>query len=267
MTLVALISAYKEGPLVDGAIRSAMAATENIVVLEGPAGDPLDAQVPESDYEQWGDLIRLKRGRWSTDAKKRTAMIEACRNQYEPPVWGVWIDGDEILCNGEYLPDWLNSIQWQDDCGDPDAPPSMGWPMKLVELDGSVVVCRGKVVRIDLIDSYSVSSSVFRNALGFLHGEGNYAYSVSGHVRPFSEWIESEKDAQKRDAMADQLRLWPPFPCEPHLLHRSALRHPLRRGLRLHEQEASELEKAKLSAEKRDLDSLRQKPGLAHDLD
>ena len=37
---------------------------------------------------------------------------------------------------------------------------------------------------------------------------------------------------------------WPPLPCEPHIVHRSNLRHPARKALRMSEQEAVEFAKA-----------------------
>jgi hypothetical protein len=43
-----------------------------------------------------------------------------------------------------------------------------------------------------------------------------------------------------------QVFVGPPMPGEPFILHRPLLRHPLRRGHRLHEQERVELEKAGL---------------------
>lgn len=247
MELVGLVSAYLEGPLVDGAIRSALAACDHVLVFEGPAGEPLDADVPATDYAKWQPRVWLKEGRWKTDADKRTAMVAACR-RFTPPVWACWIDGDEVLINGEYLRDWLQAIQWDEEATGTDE--LLGWPIKLVELDGSVSVCRGKVVRVDRIDSYSVSSSVFKNALGFTEGQGNFPYLWSEHLRPFEEWFARtrETNPELADQLEDTLRLFPPLPTEPFLIHRSALRHPARRGLRLHVQEAEELEKAGLSS-------------------
>lgn len=232
--IVGLVSCYLEGPLVRGAVESALEAADHVLVFEGPAGEPLDdKRIPPSElpYGTWSG-VDVVHGTWRTDAKKRTAMIEACR-RFEPPVWGVWVDGDEILVNARYLRDWLRVFDWRDELT-PDAPATLGWPLKLVELDGGVVVCRGKCVRVDLIDSYSVSSSVFRTVADVEHGEGNVPFD-------YPKW------AQDRAAGFAEGRLYlrPPLPCEPFLLHRSALRHPLRLGLRLHEQEAVELEKAK----------------------
>ncbi len=240
--LAVLCSFYLEGPLADATIRSALATGAPVIVFEGPAGPPLEnaADCPVTDYGEWHHAITLVRGAWKSDAAKRTAMVEYCRRYRPEPVWGLLLDGDEVLCNPEFLADHIRSLEWTND---PDAP-WMGWPIKLVELDGGVTVCRGKVVRVDLIDSYSVSSSVFTNALGYMHGEGNYPLDFTEHRRPIQEFIDGLPPAQAEQASR---RLWlpPPLPCEPFLMHRSALRHPARAGLRLHEQEASELGKAR----------------------
>lgn len=242
--IVALCSTYREGPLAQNMIRSALRATPNVVVFEGPAGPPLedDENVPETEApdEFYADGRYIYESAWKTDAHKRTAMVEHCRKwRDEPPVWGIWLDGDEVLVNGEYLQDELNLLEWEDD---PDQP-FMGWPIKLVELDGGVTVCRGKVVRVDLIDSYSVSSSVFRNALGYTHGEGNVRLSTVEHWGKIRAEAARLGEPEASRAL-DQVRLPPPLPCEPFLVHRSALRHPARRGLRMHEQEAVELARA-----------------------
>lgn len=242
-TIVALLSTYREGPLARLAVASGLKVADHVVVFEGPAGEPLpnEEECPPTEYISRGlrrsspEMI-YRTGRWPTDAKKRTKMVEYVRRMnLPPPVWAVWIDGDEILVNGEYLRDWLQLIAWEDD---PDEP-YMGWPIKLVELDGTVVVCQAKVVRLDLLDSYSVSSSVFRNALGALETRGNQPFD-------FNAWL----DPREKLIAEGRLYQMPPLSCEPHLLHRSFLRHPARRGLRLHEQEAQEIERAKAEQER-----------------
>lgn len=177
--IVGLCSSYLEGPLVQGAIRSLHAACDRVVVFEGPAGPPLDEDVPESDFSYCegsrpGWQLDIVPGSWKTDAKKRTAMIESLR-PFTEPTWGVWIDGDEVLCNPEYLRDWLNFADWKEQ---ETGVENMGWPLKIVELDGSIAVAQAKVLRVDRLDSYSVSSSVFKNTLGVLESRGNYRASV-----------------------------------------------------------------------------------------
>jgi len=237
--IVGLCSAYREGPLVAGAVQSLLRACDRVVVFEGPAGDPLEDEVPASDLStlEGGpfshERLWFDAGRWSTDAKKRTAMIEHLR-PFEEPTWGVWVDGDEVLCNAEYLRDWINYWDWREE---ETGEKNLGWPIKIVEMDGSVAIVQAKVLRVDRLDSYSVSSSVFRDALGQLHGRGNYALAVGDS--PLASWLRQLADPDAR------VFAWPPLPCEPFIMHRSKLRHPRRAGLRLHEQEATEIEKAK----------------------
>ena len=242
--IVGLCSSYMEGPLVQAAIRSLLAACDRVVVFEGPAGPPLEEDVPESDFSPWGELgddwldedtpIGIYRGTWKTDAKKRTAMIESLR-PFTEPTWGVWIDGDEVLCNPEYMRDWLNFADWKEE---ETGVQNLGWPLKIVEMDGSIAVVQAKVLRVDRIDSYSVSSSVFTNAMGVLEGRGNYR----AHITEFGTDVHLR---QLADPDEGWLFHWPPLPCEPYIMHRSKLRHPRRSGLRLHEQEAEEIVKAK----------------------
>lgn len=254
--IVGLCSSYKEGPLVQGAIRSLLAACDRVVVFEGPAGAPLEEDVPESDFMPWigppQDLgnhfgarmihdhrIHLVFGDWKTDAKKRTAIIEYLRPDMQAfpddPWWGVWIDGDEVLMQPEYLRDWLNFADWREQ---ETGKQNMGWPLKLVEMDGSIAVVQAKVLRVDRLDSYSVSSSIFKNTLGALESRGNYRASID-------DFGVGEHLRQLADPDGGYLFAWPPLAGEPYILHRSKLRHPRRQGLRLHEQEAEEIEKAK----------------------
>jgi hypothetical protein len=235
--LVGLVSSYKEGGLVTAAIESALGACDKVFVFEGPAGAPLGDDVPDSEIgiRGWDSSYPYVRrwGEWKTDAAKRTAMVKATRGLGAGPIWGVWVDGDEVLVNGRYLRDELQHLVWQDELS---GETTAGRPLRLVEMDGSVAVCRAKCVRVDLIESYIVSSSGIRFKSGATmidRAEGNLPQKVS-------EWWSAER----REALSeDRLMLGPPLPCEPFLYHRSLLRHPLRRGLRLHEQEADELRK------------------------
>ncbi len=172
------------------AIRSLAAACDRVLVFEGPAGEPLtDDRIPESvlapavspsEWDDRFDLVRVTYGSWRTDAEKRSAMVAAQR-PFAEPTWGVWIDGDEVLVNAEYLRDWLRFFDWQEE---ETGVQNMGWPVKLVEMDGSIAVCQAKVLRIDRLDSYSVSSSVFRNVMGELEGGVTATLRLSGASSP-----------------------------------------------------------------------------------
>ena len=251
--IIGLCSSYLEGPLVQGAIRSLMTACDRVVVFEGPAGPPLEEDVPESDFSPWLDddeLIEAARalgleemlespviryGAWRTDAKKRTAMVASLR-PFTEPTWACWLDGDEVLRNPEMLRDWLQFFDWKEE---ETGIRNMGWPIKIVEMDGSVAIVQAKVLRIDRLDSYSVSSSVFRNVMGELDARGNYRASVD-------DFPLGAQMRQLGDKDGGYMFAWDNFALhEPYIIHRSKLRHPRRQGLRLHEQEAVEIAKAK----------------------
>jgi len=238
VTLVACVSAYKEGNLVHGAIASSLEATDRVVVFEGPAGAPID-DVPETDYTRWKDKITLKGGAWRADAEKRTAMVEYVASlALAPPVWGVWVDGDEILENGQYLPDVLQALEWEDEARgatltDPENLPTMGRPIRIVEPTGLIISCRAKVIRLDLVRRYVVSSSVVESVLGGYMGEGNKPDSLA-------KWFDDRELFAAKDYA---FYAHPPLPCEPFLVHRSWLRHPARRDTRMSDQEMVEFER------------------------
>src|SRR3954462_3609268 len=110
------MSTYREGRLAAGAVRSLQSVgLDDLIIFEGAAGDPIEGcDGPEHDTDCAGVTPHV--GRWRTDGRKRDAMLkEAKRRHPEPgPLWGVIIDGDEILRGGEYLRDVLQSLVWND---------------------------------------------------------------------------------------------------------------------------------------------------------
>lgn len=232
MKLVGLISSYLEGDLLAGAMRSLdKVGLDDLIVFEGPAGEPLEGDVPKSVIPRGVQHV-ARHGRWRTDARKRNQMLEEAKRRNPGPLWGVWLDGDEILVNGEYLRDRLQSVTWNDEYGE-SAVPTIHLPMWTVEADGSMALTTGRIVRLDLIQSYDISVSVVTNTLGLEEAFGN--------EHPDARmWLRMIFEAAERG----QMSAWPPFSCDPHIVHRSNLRHPLRRGLRLHKQEREELVKA-----------------------
>lgn len=234
MKLISLISSYKEGPLIQAAIRSALVpGISRVVVFEGAAGPPLDG-CSETDLGDYSYTVDYHEGTWSTDAAKRTAIVKYAQ-QFGSPLWGVWIDGDEALINGEYLRDHVQRLEWQSEI---DAEPYVGMPLRLVEMDGSVSVASGRVLRLDLISNYVVSIGGIKFKGGHTESHGNLPQSIR-------EWRGPRTEAVLRD----HLYLDPPLPGEPFLLHRSPLRHPERAKLRMHEQETRELERLRALAE------------------
>lgn len=241
--IIGLCSSYKEGPLVQGAVRSLLEACERVAVFEGPAGDPIDAPVPWSDFGGLLDDERLtfREGRWRTDARKRQAMLEWAQGLERPQgssLWGVIVDADEVLINAPYLRDWLNRLDWHEQVN--EEVEYLGRPMRLVEMDGSVSWVRGRLLRLDRVIEYKVSTSVFtaryEGRTETFRGGGNQEDSYLDWELPRREALE-----------AGRMIYPPPFTLEPYLVHRSLLRHPLRSGNRLHQQEAQELAKIGIS--------------------
>jgi hypothetical protein len=246
--IVALISTYLEGRQAQHAVRSALAACDRVIVVEGQAGPALpDAgKVPPTDLGGYSRRVNYHAGRWRSDAEKRTAMLEHIRH-LQAPVWVLWLDGDEMLVNGEYLRDWVEHIQWRDeleraewikvaptrDLIEQNAPaPTMRIPLRLVELDGSISMSYVKLVRGDLVKSYDLSIANLINSAGIAEQAGNLHEHISG-------WMAAHPRA------GEGYLYWPPGPgpLDPFIVHRSLLRHPLRAGLRMNEQEAAEIAK------------------------
>lgn len=248
-----MVSAYKEGRLVRGAIESLLrVGLDALYVWEGPAGDPLGDNVPDSDYgvdnlldgtsTQRGVKITTHKGRWRSDARKRTDMLHRAQRDFPGELWGVIIDGDEVLWNAEYLRDMIQAVSWDDEAqgasaDNLDRPPTARIPLRLVERDGSISIITARVVRLDLIRQYDISSSLITNRAGVQEGWGNRP-----ELTPL--WVDAWAASLERG----QLVCLPPFPCEPCIVHRAHLRHPARRGLRMSAQETELLAEAKRAA-------------------
>lgn len=242
-----MVSSYLEGRLVRAAIGSLIeVGLDHLYVFEGPAGDPLtDPDIPESDLHGIAELdfVTLHRGRWRTDGRKRNEMLQRAKQDHfnaggkllpVEPLWAIVVDADEVLVNGRYLRDRLEWILWEDSrrgasTADEKNPPMARWPLHLVEHDGSMSVITARVYRADLVQSIDHSVSVITNMAGVREGWGNFE-AVS------KVWIENWLRAIDQGKMI----AWPPLPAEPHLVHRSNLRHPGRRGLRMSDQELVE---------------------------
>jgi hypothetical protein len=229
MRVVGLISSYREGRLTLGAARSLHAVgLDDLLISEGPAGELPQGieQAPQSEWPQ-GMAELVNHGRWRTDGRKRNAMLQEAKRRHalrDEPLWGVWLDGDELLAYGENLRDRLQAVLWEDEGS--GRPPTLNVPLWTREPDNSLGITGGRLVRLDLISSYEVSVSVVRSVGGEEQGLGN----VTTDARLWLAAVESGR-----------MLAWPPGPLEPCIVHRSHLRHPARRGLRLHHQEAVEL--------------------------
>jgi hypothetical protein len=222
--LVGLVSSYMEGGLLESAVAS-LAAFDHVVVFEGPVEG-----APPSDVGSTlkiGPRVSVRHGEWESDAAKRTAMVEwvKSRRWLDGETWGLWLDGDELLLWGEYVRDWLGRAVESGDDGNAAA----GYPIPLVELDGSVSICMGKLVRVDLIERYIVSSSFLELVGGRQVGAGNQDVWNPVDGPTFFTNAAGVVDGSRE---LPHWRARPPLQGEPHLLHRSALRSKRRRAER-----------------------------------
>ena len=214
MKIVGLLSSFREGPMLETAIRS-LAALDHVLVCEGPVENNPPTG-PASVLPKQTPHLTVLEGSWRSDAAKRTEMVEWCHRRRwaaGEALWGLWLDGDEILLWGEYLHDWVWRVSQQGD----DENPVAGWPFALVELDGSVCLCMGKLVRVDLIRRYIVSSSYIELMNGDRRTVGNVFY-----------WNPVDGPLQHDSEGRPHWRARPPLAGEPHLQHRPVLRSRLR---------------------------------------
>lgn len=237
--LVGLVSSYREGTLVHEAIHSLVEAdVDHVYVFEGPAG-PEIPDAPDTDFKRWYKTgrVTIRHGKWRADAEKRTAMVEFVKAvRVTTPLWGAWVDGDEVLMYGRYLRDHVQHLAWRDEergasLEDEENLPSMGLPIAIMEPHGRLSMCRAKVIRLDLVRRYVVSSSVVETVLGGYHGEGNKPLKARDWVEPRMVDFTDEEDA---------LYAYPPQPGVPFLVHRPHLRHPSRAPVRMSAQEQEE---------------------------
>lgn len=216
MKIVGLVSSFREGPMLQTAIRS-LGALDHVLVFEGPV-EGNEAAGPVSVIPR-ENRVSVVHGAWEDDAAKRTAMVEWVRARRwldDDGTWGLWLDGDEILLWGEYLRDWLAAaVSWTED--DPVSNPIVGWPLTLVEMDSSVSWCMGKLVRVDRIARYLVSSSYIELVNGRRATVGNVP-----------AWNPVDGPLQLGPEGRPHWRARPPLHGEPHLLHRWKLRPPSR---------------------------------------
>lgn len=239
MKIIGLVSSFREGSLLESAIHS-LAALDAIVVFEGPVEQNANATgEPSAIPNRVGGLqVSTVHGEWPADAAKRTAMIEWCQSRKwleNEEVWGLWLDGDEVLLWGEYLHDWVTRASQAGSADDPVA----GWPISIVEMDGSVAWCMGKLVRVDLIDRYLISSSFIQMKGGATRTVGNVQCwtPLDGPTQFVERPLPPTADDPTPVERLPHWRARPPLQGEPHLLHRWQLRPPSRGVERQHRAE------------------------------
>ena len=212
--IVGLVSCYREGQLAADAVRSLLPACQRVYVLEGPIGGA-SPQGVETNWLQFrkGGRVLVRPGSWGSDAEKRTALLRWVMQRQVGPVWGVIVDGDEQLMYPEGIPALIEHHTLE---AEAQGTVSVGATLRLVEGDGTIGLILARVLRLDLIDRWLISSYHLLLKNGVEVSRPN-AYIL----RP------GDPDSEKTD-LSTGMQLRRPLMGEPHILHRSWFRPPQR---------------------------------------
>lgn len=211
--IVGLVPTHREGPLAADAVRSLLACCNTVMLTEGPiggtpsdVGEPTDIGVLRRDSR----VLVTARGKWTTEADKRNGMLERTR-RYPPPVWGVYVDADEVLLHGELIPSLIWAAEQQQAGTGNDV---TAIPLAVTEIDGSVGRAH-RLIRLDRLERHVLSCSQLQFA----------GQSIVTTFPVVPVWRPGEPlTATNR----------PPMAGEPHVHHRQYLRPPTRSEHRLH---------------------------------
>lgn len=219
-TICALISTYKEHDLLRSVLLSA-ADLDDILVFDGSTNNP-NAEDDTYKLDQRADHAPVPYayfyGSWRSDAHKRSEMLFEAKCLGHD--WALWLDGDEILLWGQYLHDFVRRADQETATG--------GTTIRIVEYDGSVAMCYGKLIKPANIRSYDMSSYEITLENGMTVALPNVPICYAGGI-PYgnvSKWNDPLLAINR-----------PPLQGEPHLLHRHGLRDPNRGVERLHDAE------------------------------
>lgn len=217
--IVGLIPTYREGPIAANAVRSLLKCCDVTYVWEGPIiGAPETGPQTELGKLTKDPRVFLKRGAWPGEEGKRNAMLHATR-RYPAPVWGVYLDADEVLTDAEYVPDliWAAEQQHKD-----TGQVTVSLPLLRQEIDGSCGTLH-RIFRLDLLEKHVLSMSQFK-----FYGQD---FVVTLPLVP--TWKPGEPvTATNR----------PPMKGEPSIHHRAYYRPKDRADFRLYKSEVSDFE-------------------------
>lgn len=224
MKIIALISVFEESDnMLQSCIYSARFCDE-IFVFNGTVKANSNSRVQNGMPVYGGGKMpnnyTFYSGQWTSDADKRTDMLKEAQ-AWDEDSWIIWLDGDEVLNHGEYLQDHCYRAEGETATG--------GTTIRIVEYDGSVAQCYGKLVRTAAIRRYEMSSYEVVLSGGMTVALPNVPICSAGGM-PIGE-------IKDRDDPILALNR-PPLIGEPHLLHRHGLRSPEREAPRLHDEEA-----------------------------
>lgn len=218
--VVCLISSFREGELIQGAIRSAIPCSERIIVWEGSTNPKASSGMGEKTRlgEVWNpETMSFHVGAWGDEAKKRNAMLQTARDLMRKPFWILTLDADEILVWSEYLGDWLNALR-------------PGYPRS----DQNVVPLKVTVPGYDEETKFGPATYIQPSRLVHSSLVGEY---TNGLV------LATTPDGAKLDFSSYRSE-YPPVVGEPHIHHRYYLRRPDRAKTRGYQLEQEELRKS-----------------------
>jgi hypothetical protein len=212
--IVGIIPTYREGPLAAAAVRSLLQCCQSVHVAEGPIGEPTGDGYP-TDLKEFAKnpRVAIRHGAWATEIEKRNDMLARTR-RYKPPVWGVFLDADEIMVGAEWVPDLIWAGEVNNEAEGRDVATV---PLLRVEVDGSVGEIT-RLVRVDLVERHVLSMSQWK----FFSSDVTATFPVSAVWRPGEPMTEIAR---------------PPLPGEPHIYHRAYYRPPKRGEHRLYKTE------------------------------
>lgn len=217
--IIGLVSTWNEGRLAAGAIRSLLTCCDVVRVCDGPIGDRGDASNPtQLDAFKKEQRVTVTRGAWESEHAKRNAMLAQTR-RYPTPTWGVYLDGDEVLVWGEWLPDLIDAAT----SNAPDGETTASVPILITEVDSSVGRVH-RVIRLDLLERHLLSMSQFEFK--------TFAGVVTLPLLPV--WRPGEPVTHTNR---------PPMQGEPHLHHRAYYRPAKIERERLHTREVADFDR------------------------
>lgn len=228
MKIVALISTYQENEyMLKSAIESASMLDE-ILVFDGTTKAMKNlTETPQICLTgRTGKRYIRYEGHWKSDAEKRTEMLKEAQALWDDDnIWALWLDSDEVLLFGEYLKDHCHRADQETATG--------GTTIRIVEYDGSVAQCYGKLIKVDAVRKYIMSSYEIELANGMTVALPNVPICSAGGI-PIGEITSRDDELLAKNR--------PPLIGEPHLLHRHGLRNPDREAPRLHDEEAKDFD-------------------------
>jgi hypothetical protein len=243
--IVGLVTCYREGSLVTGAINSLRHACEIVLVLEGPA--PADRE-PSGEPSQLPDAkalgVLVRHGKWEDDAAKRTELVLWARQLWARKqkgergggLWLVWCDADEVLLWPEYLRDYIDAAVAHEH----EQNATGGFPLRHVEPDGSVHFSWGRVLNGLNVVRYLVSGYQLELTNGLVVALPLTPLCAAGGI-PIAPEQGQPREPEEVDRWLARNR--PPLQGEPHILHRHPLRARDRARHRMHDDEGAWFER------------------------